>query len=66
MHADRLLEDGDTIDVADLHFKVINTPGHTYGGICLYGQGAVLREPFFTTASAPRDRDSSRPSCLIR
>jgi hydroxyacylglutathione hydrolase len=42
MQADRLLKDGDTIDVADLHFKVINTPGHTYGGICLYGQGAVF------------------------
>lgn len=42
MHADRLLQDGDTIDVADLHFKVINTPGHTYGGICLYGHGMVF------------------------
>ncbi len=39
---DRLLRDGDTIDVADLHFKVINTPGHTYGGICLYGHGALF------------------------
>jgi hydroxyacylglutathione hydrolase len=42
MRADRLLQDGDTIDVTDLHFKVINTPGHTYGGICLYGHGAVF------------------------
>jgi hydroxyacylglutathione hydrolase len=42
MNADRLLKEGDTIDVADLHFKVINTPGHTYGGICLYGQGALF------------------------
>ena len=42
MYADRLLQEGDTIDVADLHFKVINTPGHTYGGICLYGHGAVF------------------------
>lgn len=42
MHADRLLEEGDFIDVADLHFEVINTPGHTFGGICLYGQGALF------------------------
>ena len=42
LYPDRLLEDGDTINVADLHFTVINTPGHTYGGICLYGQGAVF------------------------
>jgi hydroxyacylglutathione hydrolase len=42
IHADRLLQDGDSIDVSDLHFQVINTPGHTYGGICLYGEGAVF------------------------
>jgi hydroxyacylglutathione hydrolase len=39
---DRMLQEGDSIDVADLHFKVINTPGHTYGGICLYGHGALF------------------------
>jgi hydroxyacylglutathione hydrolase len=42
MYADRLLEEGDTIEVADLHFEVINTPGHTYGGICLYGHGMLF------------------------
>jgi hydroxyacylglutathione hydrolase len=42
MRADRLLEDRDMIDIADLHFEVINTPGHTYGGICLYGHGLVF------------------------
>ncbi len=39
---DRLLEGGDSIDVGDLHFKVLHTPGHTPGGICLLGQGAVF------------------------
>ena len=42
LHPDRLLDDGDSIDVADLHFTVINTPGHTYGGICLYGHGVLF------------------------
>ncbi len=42
MYADRLLREGDMINVSDLHFKVINTPGHTYGGICLYGHGVVF------------------------
>jgi hydroxyacylglutathione hydrolase len=42
MPADRLLQEGDAIDVDDLHFKVINTPGHTYGGICLYGHGILF------------------------
>jgi hydroxyacylglutathione hydrolase len=42
LHPDRLLEEGDTIEVADLRFNVINTPGHTYGGICLYGHGVLF------------------------
>ncbi|MBA7656235.1 hypothetical protein ES703_64155 [subsurface metagenome] len=39
---DRLLKDGDSIDVGDLHFVVLHTPGHTPGGICLLGQGVVF------------------------
>lgn len=33
--ADRLLRDGDDISVGSMVFKVIHTPGHTPGGICL-------------------------------
>lgn len=32
---DRLLEDGDILEVGTLTFQVIHTPGHTRGGICL-------------------------------
>jgi hydroxyacylglutathione hydrolase len=39
---DRLLKDGDHIDVGDLHFQVLYTPGHSAGGICLYGHGIVF------------------------
>jgi len=39
---DRLLNDGDSIDVGNLHFEVIHTPGHTPGGICLYGHGVLF------------------------
>lgn len=39
---DRLLKDGDSLDVADLHLRVLHTPGHTPGGICLSGEGVVL------------------------
>lgn len=39
---DRLLEDGDRIDIGDLHFEVLHTPGHSPGGICLYGHGVVF------------------------
>jgi len=40
--ADRLLKGGDNINVGDLHFLVLHTPGHTPGGICLLGQGVVF------------------------
>jgi len=32
---DRLLGDGDMIEIGELKFKIIHTPGHTPGGICL-------------------------------
>ena len=40
--ADRLLNDGDSIDIGDLHFLVVHTPGHSPGGICLVGEGMVF------------------------
>jgi glyoxylase-like metal-dependent hydrolase (beta-lactamase superfamily II) len=39
---DRLLNDGDLIDLGDLHFEVLYTPGHSSGGICLSGHGVVF------------------------
>ncbi|MFC1940883.1 MBL fold metallo-hydrolase [Chloroflexota bacterium] len=39
---DRLLKGGDSIDISDLHFLVLHTPGHTPGGICLLGEGVVF------------------------
>ena len=38
----RLLKDGDTIDVGDLHLLVLHTPGHSLDGICLLGHGVVF------------------------
>jgi hydroxyacylglutathione hydrolase len=40
--ADRLLEDGETIEVGRVSLEVIETPGHSHGGICLHGGGAVF------------------------
>ncbi len=36
------LKDGDVIDVGDLSFTVLHTPGHSPGGISLYGHGVVF------------------------
>lgn len=33
--ADRLLKEGDIINVGTIKFKILHTPGHTPGGICL-------------------------------
>jgi hydroxyacylglutathione hydrolase len=39
---ERLLQDGDILEVGELHFQVLHTPGHTPGGICLLGGGVVF------------------------
>jgi len=39
---DRLLTDGDTISVGELEIKVLHTPGHTPGGICLLVEDQVI------------------------
>lgn len=40
--ADRLLSDGDDIELGSIGFKVLHTPGHTKGGICIAGEGVVF------------------------
>jgi len=39
---DMQLKDDDTIEVGDLSFAVLHTPGHSPGGISLYGHGVVF------------------------
>lgn len=40
--AEILLQDGDCINFGKSSLKVIHTPGHTKGGICLYGGGCLF------------------------
>jgi hydroxyacylglutathione hydrolase len=37
-----LLKDGDTIDIDDLHFSVLYTPGHSSDSISFWGHGVVF------------------------
>jgi len=39
---DRLLQGEDSMDIGDLHFLVLHTPGHSPGCICLLGQGVMF------------------------
>lgn len=40
--ADRLLTDGDVVGAGEVALRVLHTPGHTPGGICLVGHGHVF------------------------
>jgi glyoxylase-like metal-dependent hydrolase (beta-lactamase superfamily II) len=40
--ADRTLKGGEILDIGSLSFTVLHTPGHSPGGICLYGGGVVF------------------------
>jgi glyoxylase-like metal-dependent hydrolase (beta-lactamase superfamily II) len=37
-----LLKDGDTIDIEDLHFSVLHTPGHSSDSVSFWGHGVVF------------------------
>lgn len=39
---DVLLEDGDEVNFSDYKFRVLELPGHTPGGIALYGEDALF------------------------
>lgn len=39
---DRLLADGDTVTIGNIALKVIHTPGHSPGGICLWADQAIF------------------------
>lgn len=40
--ADIILKEGDEIKLGDKALRVIHTPGHTEGGISLYGEGVLI------------------------
>ncbi len=39
---DRFLEEGDTIEVGSIRFRIIHTPGHTPGGVSLLADGRLF------------------------
>ncbi len=42
VNADRLLKDGDVVNIGNISLNVMHTPGHSKGGICLLGDGFVF------------------------
>ncbi len=41
LKADRLVSEGDVVECAGLRFAVLETPGHTRGGVCYLCEGAL-------------------------
>lgn len=39
---DGFIKEGDDVKAGGLIFKVLHTPGHSPGGICLYGEGVIF------------------------
>jgi hydroxyacylglutathione hydrolase len=64
--ADRLLTDGETIVVGEMQFQVLHTPGHTLGGICIYGNDVVFSgDTLFEQSIGRTDFPSGSHSQLI-
>jgi len=39
---DMLVSEGDKLDIGNLSFEIFHTPGHSPGGISLYGEGILI------------------------
>jgi glyoxylase-like metal-dependent hydrolase (beta-lactamase superfamily II) len=51
---DAFVKEGDEIRIGKSSFTVIHTPGHTPGGICLYGDGVLFTGDTLFRSSAGR------------
>lgn len=62
----RVLEDGDTVRAGSLRFKVIHTPGHSPGSICLLGHGLLVSgDTLFQGSVGRTDLQGSDPAQLL-
>ncbi len=64
---DRLLKDGDKIDIGDgLHFTVLHTPGHAPDSICLLGEGGLFSgDTLFNYGIGRADLPGGNPGQLM-
>lgn len=65
--ADKLVADGEEIPFGKHSLKVIHTPGHTAGGICLYTPGYVITgDTLFVGAVGRTDLPGGSTGVLLR
>ena len=64
--ADRPLTDGLTVEVGGGTLRIIHTPGHTPGSVCLYtGEGLITGDTLFVTRVGRADLAGSDPAALF-
>jgi hydroxyacylglutathione hydrolase len=62
---DNELEDGDVIKLGNIEFKVLHTPGHSPGGICIYSEDektVFTGDTLFHNTTGRTDLSYSSPS----
>jgi hydroxyacylglutathione hydrolase len=64
--ADVLLEHNDTIEVAGLSFKILHTPGHTPGGICIVVENIIFTgDTLFKNSIGRTDLYGALPQAIV-
>jgi glyoxylase-like metal-dependent hydrolase (beta-lactamase superfamily II) len=64
--ADRLVTEGDSLEVGDCTFKVIHLPGHTLGHICLiYEPPGIFVVQVGIESKVQSKRDGERPVTVV-
>jgi glyoxylase-like metal-dependent hydrolase (beta-lactamase superfamily II) len=69
LEADVYLKDGETMDIAGMHFRVITTPGHTAGSCCYYFEEAgflLCGDTLFLESVGRTDFPTGSMSDLVR
>ncbi len=64
--ADVIVKEGDHVKVGEVSLKVINTPGHSAGSMCLYTEGIVVTgDTLFVGAVGRTDLDGGSWELLV-
>lgn len=65
--ADIALHDGELLKTGDIEFKIIETPGHTRGGICLLAENALFSgDTLFAGSVGRTDFPGGNTAALLR
>ena len=64
---DRYVKEGDVFEIGDVKLRAMETPGHTQGGVCYYGEGVVFTgDTLFQGSIGRSDMPEGNGRLLIR